>query len=93
MDKVTDHHNAVAGRIVSEIVKGTIEAGGDMTSALVLLESITVGVLTAAVNGGEESLYLALMQVRILNRMGPIRDAISRRQSVRTARLNEEGKA
>lgn len=48
-------HNRDAGDIVKDIVRPTLEAGGQMTEVLVLLESVVVGVVLMAVKlGGEE---------------------------------------
>ena len=44
-DKLTEAHNRMAGDIVGQIVRGTIAAGGDDASIMVLLESICLGVL------------------------------------------------
>lgn len=46
-DKLTDSHNALAGEIVTRIVKSTIDAGGNTSSVMVLLESVVTGVLMA----------------------------------------------
>lgn len=48
-------HNRDAGDIVKDIVRPTLEAGGQMTEVLVLLESVVVGVVMVAVKlGGDE---------------------------------------
>lgn len=48
-------HNADAGVIVASIVRPTLEAGGEMSDVLVLLESVIVGVVMMAVKlGGVE---------------------------------------
>lgn len=48
-------HNRDVGDIVKAIIMPTLNAGGDMTSVLVLLESVIVGVmLFVAKVGGDE---------------------------------------
>jgi hypothetical protein len=48
-------HNEVAGRIVKDIVAGTINAGGDNKNVMVLTESVLVGVALATIRlGGDE---------------------------------------
>lgn len=41
-------HNRLAGQIVASIVKPPLEAGGQMTDVLVLLESVVTGVILVA---------------------------------------------
>jgi hypothetical protein len=43
--KQTDVHNRIVGDIVRSIVQPPIEAGGSFISVLVVLESVTLGVL------------------------------------------------
>jgi hypothetical protein len=53
--KLTQVHNQTAGEIVQQIVKPTLDAGGEFTDVLVLLESVIVGVVLVAVKlGGDE---------------------------------------
>lgn len=48
-------HNHLAGSIVASIVKPPLEAGGQFTDVLVLLESVVVGVILMGVKlGGDE---------------------------------------
>ncbi len=55
MKTVHEIHNETAGDIVKQIVKPTLEAGGEFTDVLVLLESVVVGVVMMAVKlGGDE---------------------------------------
>lgn len=52
---VAEHHNEAAPRIVREIVHGPLQAGGDLRSVLLLLESVITGVCLAAIKlGGDE---------------------------------------
>jgi hypothetical protein len=52
---LTEAHNKAAGAIVKQIVRPTLEAGGEFTDVLVLLESVVVGVVLMAVKlGGDE---------------------------------------
>ena len=56
-------HNRDVGGIVKAIIKPTLDAGGDMSSVLVLLESVIVGVLLfAAKVGGDEPVLETLME-------------------------------
>ena len=51
----SDLHNRLAGEIVARIVKPPLEAGGQYTDVLVLLESVVLGVILMAVKlGGDE---------------------------------------
>jgi hypothetical protein len=73
-------HNRDAGSIVKQIVKPTLDAGGQMTDALVLLESIVVGVALVAIKlGGDEIVIdqvLAGAKLRLAeHRLGPIEPA------------------
>lgn len=49
-----DIHNATA----SSIVKPTLEAGGDMTDVMLLLESVVVGVVLVAIRNGVDEMVL-----------------------------------
>lgn len=55
---VSEHHNAKAVELVNEIVRGPIQAGGDLTSVLVLLESVITGVCLATIKLGGDELVL-----------------------------------
>lgn len=56
-------HNRDVGGIVKAIIKPTLEAGGEMTDVLVILESVIVGVLLFAVKiGGDEKVLDKLME-------------------------------
>lgn len=45
MSKLSEMHNELAGKIVADIVKPVLAAGGNSSDYLVLLESIVVGVM------------------------------------------------
>lgn len=56
-------HNELAGQIVAQIVKPPLEAGGQMTDVLVLLESVVLGVFLVAVKlGGDEKVLDTLIE-------------------------------
>lgn len=60
---VTEHHNKEAPRIVREIVHGPLQAGGDLKSVLVLLESVITGVCLATIKlGGDEPVLDKVME-------------------------------
>lgn len=70
-------HNQVAGDIVRQIVKPTLEAGGEMTDVLVLLESVVLGVMFVAVKLGGDEVVLDKLVEGVKRRMaeqrlGPI---------------------
>jgi hypothetical protein len=69
----TEIHNRLAGQIVASIVKPPLEAGGDMTDVLVLLESVVTGVLTAVVKLGRDGPVLDLFIDGVRDRMAKIR--------------------
>jgi hypothetical protein len=55
MSTQSELHNRLAGQIVASIVKPPLEAGGDITAVLVLLESVILGVVLMCVKlGGDE---------------------------------------
>jgi len=66
-------HNRDAGRIVTEIVKPTLDAGGEMTDVLVLLESVVTGVLSIAVKLGGDNDVLDIFIAGVRQRMAEIR--------------------
>ncbi len=56
-------HNRLAGDIVRQIVKPTLDAGGQMTDMLVLLESVVTGVMLIAVKlGGDDKVLPKLVE-------------------------------
>jgi hypothetical protein len=55
MSTQTEIHNRLAGDIVKQIVRPPLEAGGQFTDVLVVLESVILGVMLVAVKlGGDE---------------------------------------
>lgn len=46
-NKLSEHHNEAAPRIVSMIVKEVAALGGDDSANLILLESVVLGVLVS----------------------------------------------
>jgi len=66
-------HNRDAGRIVAEIVKPTLDAGGQMTDVLVLLESVVTGVLSVAVKLGGDNAVLDVFIAGVRQRMAELR--------------------
>jgi hypothetical protein len=52
MNTQTDIHNKVAGEVVRTIVNSPLEAGGSFTDALVILESVVLGVVLVGVRSG-----------------------------------------
>lgn len=62
-------HNAIAGRIVASIIRPVIAAGGDYASAMVLLESVIMGVVLAGVKLGGDERILDQIVVNIKARL------------------------
>lgn len=66
MSKQTEIHNRIAGGIVKQIVTPPIEAGGETSDVLVVLESVVAGVIMACgkIDGwdarGRDSMLMAL---------------------------------
>jgi hypothetical protein len=55
MSVQSDLHNELVGKIVAQIVKPPLEAGGGVTDVLVLLESVILGIVLMVVKlGGDE---------------------------------------
>lgn len=73
MSGQSDIHNRLAGQIVASIVKPPLEAGGQFTDVLVLLESVIVGVLLVGVKlGGDEIVFDAVVE-RVKQRLAELR--------------------
>jgi hypothetical protein len=75
-------HNETAGAIVAQIVRPTLDAGGQMTDVLVLLESVVTGVMLVAVKLGGDEIVLDTLIEGVRKRMaetrlGPIDPAAS----------------
>jgi hypothetical protein len=73
LDKV---HNEVAGEMLKKIVTKPIEAGGDLTDSVIILESLILGVmLLAARKGWEVNALMEELDKRVKQRMvlaGPV---------------------
>lgn len=69
MNTQTEIHNRVAGEIVKSIVKPPLEAGGDMTDVLIILESVILGVMLMAVKLGGDDKVLDLTFERVRERL------------------------
>lgn len=62
LPSLTDVHNATVRKIVADIVKPTLAAGGTATAVLVVLESVVLGVLLALTRlGGAGPVFDHLM--------------------------------
>lgn len=62
---MTQHeiHNRIAGEIVKQIVRPPLEAGGEFTDVLVVLESVILGVMLVGVKlGGDEIVLDKVME-------------------------------
>ncbi|MPZ58474.1 MAG: hypothetical protein GEU91_18675 [Rhizobiales bacterium] len=73
-------HNRMAGEIVRSIVKPPLDAGGQMTDVLVLLESVVLGVILVAVKMGGDEIVLDTLVDGVKKRLaeqrlGPITTA------------------
>lgn len=69
----TELHNKLAGEIVRSIVKPPLEAGGQFTDVLVLLESVVVGVLLAGVRLGGAEIVADTVFDRVRTRLAELR--------------------
>jgi hypothetical protein len=69
----TDLHNRLAGKIVGDIVRPVIEAGGETTEIMVLTESVVVGVALACVKLGGDEKVLDVMFDAAKKRLAEIR--------------------
>ena len=72
-DTQSEIHNRLAGQIVASIVKPPLEAGGNLTDVLVLMESVVTGVLSAVVKLGRDGPVLDLFIEGVRERMANIR--------------------
>lgn len=62
-------HNRIAGQIVASIVKPPLEAGGEFTDVLVVLESVIVGVVLMGVKLGGDDKVLDVVIERVRERL------------------------
>jgi hypothetical protein len=65
----TEIHNRLAGEIVRQIVKPPLDAGGEFTDVLILLESVILGVMLIAVKLGGDEIVLDLIVDRVRERL------------------------
>lgn len=66
-------HNRLAGQIVRQIVKPTIDAGGDYTAVLVLLESVAAGTIHAVSKLGGDEIVLDVFMKGVSERLAALR--------------------
>jgi hypothetical protein len=66
-------HNQDAGRIVADIIKPTLDAGGTMVEVLVLLESVIAGVMYIGVKVGCDEFVFDRMVENVKHRMAEMR--------------------
>jgi hypothetical protein len=64
---------AAADEIIRQIVKPTIEAGGDLIDVLVLLESVVAGTLVAITRFGGDDQVLDTLSEAVRTRMAKMR--------------------
>lgn len=69
MASQSEIHNEMAGSIVRSIVKPPLDAGGEFTDVLVLLESVILGVMLVAVKLGGDGVVLDLVVERVKERL------------------------
>jgi len=62
-------HNELAGKIVASIVKPPLEAGGQLTDVMVLLESVILGVVLMAVKLGGDEVVLDEVMLHVKERL------------------------
>jgi hypothetical protein len=66
-------HNRDAGRLVVEIVNPMIEAGGDSSDILVMLETVVAGVLMHVAKDGGDDIVLKLLFDSVRERLQQMR--------------------
>jgi hypothetical protein len=69
MSDQTELHNRLAGEIVKQIVKTPIDAGGKMSDALVVLESVILGVVLMALKYDYSEAVLDVIIDRVRERL------------------------
>jgi hypothetical protein len=69
MKTQSEIHNHVAGEIVKAIVKPPLEAGGQFTDVLVILESVILGVMLMAVKLGGDDKVLDEVVLHVKERL------------------------
>lgn len=73
MTTQTEIHNRVAGEIVKAIIRPPLEAGGEFTDVLVILESVIVGVIFAGIKLGGDETVLDELVLHVKERLVGIR--------------------
>jgi len=68
-----EEHNERAVKIADDIIRPTLEAGGNFLSVLVLLESVITGVLLFGVKDGGDRAVLDLLFKHVLKRLTVVR--------------------
>jgi hypothetical protein len=68
-----EEHNERAVKIADDIIRPTLEAGGNFLSILVLLESVITGVLLFGVKDGGDRPVLDLLFKHVLKRLAAAR--------------------
>ena len=66
-------HNRLAKRIVDQIVKEPIAAGGTMSDVMMLCESVLVGVVLGCLPLGQDVKVLDLIVGRVKERLAKVR--------------------
>lgn len=69
MNTQAEIHNRVAGEIVKAIVKPPLEAGGQFTDVLVILESVILGVMLTAIKLGGDDKVLDEVVLHVKERL------------------------
>jgi hypothetical protein len=70
---LAETHNAAIKNIVASIVKPPLEAGGDLTDVMVVMESVLTGVMLVGVRLGGDEAVLDLMVGQVKARLNEIR--------------------
>lgn len=73
MSTQNEIHNKLAGQIVAAIVKPPIDAGGEYTDVLVVLESVIVGVMLVVTKLGGDEIVLDTVVTGVKARLAKIR--------------------
>lgn len=73
MNTQTEIHNKVAGEIVKAIVRPPLEAGGQFTDVLVILESVILGVMLMGVKLGGDDRVLDEVVLHVKERLAKLR--------------------
>lgn len=66
-------HNDLAGKVVASIVRPVVDAGGSAIDILILLESVTVGVMLVAAKLGGDEIVVDAFTERVKERLAELR--------------------